>query len=98
MAANFDFIRRLGAGHFGEVWLAEDTGLGVPRAVKLIRPDKIINKSNFFQEAQVLKLVEHTNIGKVEDTGTMNDGNIYVAMEYLPKGSPRMKQKVLMCI
>jgi serine/threonine protein kinase len=87
MAAKFDFIRRLGAGHFGEVWLATETGLAVQRAVKLIPPDKIISSSNFFQEAQLLKRVEHPSIVRVEDTGTLSDGTIYVAMEYLKKGS-----------
>jgi len=87
MAANFDFIRRLGAGHFGEVWLATDTGLAVRRALKLIPKDKIINPKNFFQEAQLLKQVEHASIVRVEDTGTLTDGTIYVAMEYLAAGS-----------
>jgi serine/threonine protein kinase len=87
MAANFDFIRRLGSGHFGEVWLATDTGLAVQRAIKLIPPDKIINPSNFFQEAQFLKKVEHPSIVRVEETGTLSDGTIYVAMEYVAKGS-----------
>jgi serine/threonine protein kinase len=87
MAATFDFIRRLGSGHFGEVWLATDTGLGVQRAVKLIRPDKIINPSNFFHEAQLLKMAEHPSIVRVEETGTLSDDTIYVAMGYLSKGS-----------
>jgi len=87
MAASFDYIKRLGAGHFGEVWLATETGLAVQRAVKLIPPDKVLDPSNFFQEAQLLKMVEHASIVRVEDTGTLSDGTIYVAMEYLPKGS-----------
>lgn len=86
MAASFDYIRRLGAGHFGEVWLATDTGLAVQRAVKLISPDKILDPSNFFREAQLLKLVEHASIVRVEDTGTLSNGTIYVAMEYFAEG------------
>ncbi len=53
----------------------------------MIPPSKIINQTNFFHEAQILKLVEHPNIVKVEETGTLDDGRIYVAMEYLSKGS-----------
>ena len=87
MAVSFDFIRRLGSGHFGEVWLVNDIGLGTQRAVKLIPPDKILSSANFFQEAQLLKLAEHPSIVKVDDTGTIEDGRIYVAMEYLEKGS-----------
>lgn len=87
MAVSFDFQVRLGAGHFGEVWRVIDTGLGAQRALKLIPPSKVLDPDNFFHEAQVLKAVEHPNIVCVEDTGQMDDGRIYVAMEYLPKGS-----------
>lgn len=87
MAVNFDFIRRLGAGYFGEVWLAIDTGLNVERAVKLIPPTKVLNPGNFFQEAQTLKALEHQNIIRVEETGTLQGGRIYVSMEFLKKGS-----------
>ncbi len=84
MAVGFDFKERLGAGHFGEVWRVIDTGLNAERALKLILPTKVPNPANFFHEAQVLKAAEHPNLVKVEDTGTMADGRIYVAMEYLP--------------
>jgi serine/threonine protein kinase len=87
MAANFDLREKLGVGHFGEVWLAVDTGLNVERAVKLIPPSKVLNPKNFFHEAQILKAAEHQNVVRVEETGKMSDGRIYVAMEYLPKGS-----------
>lgn len=87
MAEKFDFQKRLGAGHFGEVWLANDTGLNAVRAIKLIPPSKVLNPTNFFHEAQILKAAEHPNVIKVEETGTLSDGRIYVGMEYLPKGS-----------
>lgn len=84
---DFDFQQRLGAGHFGEVWLAIDTGLNVKRAVKLIPPDRVPDKNNFFREAQLLKQSEHPNIVRVEATEIMPDGRVCVAMEYLPKRS-----------
>ncbi len=87
MAVAFDYKERLGSGHFGEVWRAIDIGLGAERAVKLISPSQVLNPTNFFQEAQTLKAAEHPNVVRVEDTGTLEDGRIYVAMEYLPKGS-----------
>lgn len=87
MAAGYDFKKRLGSGYFGEVWLAIDTGLQTERAVKLIPPDKVVNTKNFFHESQILKSAEHANVVKIEETGTMADGRLYVAMEYLPKGS-----------
>lgn len=87
MAVNFDLQRRLGTGRFGEVWFAIETGLDIPLAVKLILPSNVLNPENLFQEAQILKAVEHPNIVRVEDTGRMADGRIYVSMEYLSKGS-----------
>jgi len=87
VAAAFDFHERLGAGHFGEVWRVTDTGLGVVRALKVIAPAKVLNPTNYFHEAQMLKAAEHPNVVKVEETGKFADGRIYVAMEYLPKGS-----------
>lgn len=87
MSASFEKLSRLGAGYFGEVWLARETGLDVIRALKIIPKAKAINPSNFFQEAQILKAAEHPNVVRVEDTGMMKDGSIYVAMEYLKAGS-----------
>lgn len=83
MAANFQRLRRLGGGHFGEVWLARDTGLNTLRALKVIPKDRLSNPHNFFQEAQTLKIAEHPNVVRAEDTGLMEDDSVYVAMEYL---------------
>ena len=87
MAGAFDFLERLGAGHFGEVWRVIDTGLNAERALKVIPSSKVLDPSNFFHEAQTLKAVEHANIVKVEETGELAGDRIYVAMEYLPRGS-----------
>ncbi len=87
MAADFEYHRRLGSGHFGEVWLVTDKGLNAVRALKIIPKDKIINSNNFFLEAQTLKAAEHPNIVRVEETGSFENGSIYVAMEYLRRGS-----------
>lgn len=87
MAGDFDFHERLGAGHFGEVWRVTDTGLNAVRALKLIPPAKVINPSNFFHEAQILQEVAHPNVVAIKETGEMADGRLYVAMDFLKKGS-----------
>ena len=87
MPKKFDWKKRLGRGYFGEVWLVVDLGLQIERAIKIIRPSKIPDHSNFFREAQLLRKVAHPNVVQVEETGTLENGNIYVAMEFLPKGS-----------
>lgn len=85
--AAFQYIKRLGSGYFGEVWSVVDTGLDAIFALKLIPPDKVINPLNFHQEAQTLKAAEHNNIVKVFEAGEMDDGTIYVKMEFLENGS-----------
>ena len=87
MSVGFDFKKRLGAGHFGEVWHAVDLGLNSECALKCIPPDKVINKKNFYQEAQTLKAAEHANIVRVNETGKLDDDRIYVSMEFLANGS-----------
>jgi serine/threonine protein kinase len=94
MAVSFDFKKRLGSGYFGEVWLAIDVGLNASCALKCISPDKIINKDNFFQEAQVLKMAEHPNIVQVKETGRLDDGRIYVAMDICVAEVSKMKPRV----
>jgi len=87
MADKFDFIRRLGSGHFGEVWLVHETGLDIRVALKIIPPHKFINVNNIFHEAQILQLSQHDNVVKVLDTGKINNGSVYISMEYLERGS-----------
>ncbi len=80
-------IKRLGEGFFGEVWLAYSRPLAANVALKIIRPDSIYNRRNFFAEAQTLHLLTHPNIVQVKDAGKFENGSIYIAMEYLEKGS-----------
>jgi serine/threonine protein kinase len=87
VAGKFDYRKRLGAGHFGEVWLVTDTTLDTERAVKVIPPDKVPNQRNFFQESQILQAVAHPNVVQIYEAGTLKSGRLYVAMEYLRKGS-----------
>lgn len=87
MPQQFDYIKRLGSGHFGEVWLAKETGLDAIVAVKKIPQHKIPNPTNMFQEAQVLKSAQHQNVVQVYDTGQFSDKSVYISMEYHPRGS-----------
>ena len=93
MSIGFDFKKRLGAGYFGEVWLAIDLGLCSECAVKCIPPDKVINKDNFYQEAQTLKAAEHPNIVAVTETGELDDNRIYVVMEIFLTEAWKTKHK-----
>lgn len=80
-------IRRLGGGYFGEVWLVHDRALNRLVAVKFVRPDRIHDPTNFYHEPQTLVELEHRHIVKVFEAGTLQDGRLYVSMEYLASGS-----------
>ena len=64
-----------------------DRALGAERAVKLVRPDRIHDPTNFYAEPQTLVELKHPNIVEVHDAGTLPDGRIYIAMEFLKAGS-----------
>jgi serine/threonine protein kinase len=85
--SKFQFIKRLGAGAFGEVALYYDSNLGVQRALKIIPPENISNMTNFFAEAQTLIEVKNPHVVEVYEADRLDDGKIYIAMEYLKRGS-----------
>lgn len=87
MAAQFQFQQRLGAGHYGEVWLVYDQALAIERALKCVDPGKITTPQNFYAEAQILREVAHPNIVRAEEAGELDDGRLYIAMEFMPHGS-----------
>ncbi len=85
--ADYERLERLGAGNFGEVWLVYDHALDIRRAVKYIPKSSIQDPTNFYKEPQTLMALRHENIVRVEDAGKTSDGTLYVAMEYLQRGS-----------
>jgi len=84
-----DYIKkqRLGRGCFGEVWLARHEGFAIDFAVKFIPDTNILSPTEFYREPRLLKALEHPNIVKVHDTGRLANGDLFVAMEYLKRGS-----------
>ena len=85
--SEFEWRRELGEGQFGVVWLATDRALGVERAVKIIPAERILDQDRVYEEAQTLRELSHDNVVRVEDAGRLDNGGIYVAMEYVERGS-----------
>lgn len=83
----YEPIRRLGAGAFGEVWLVFDRALAVNLAVKTVQPSRILTPTNFYHEPQTLRALQHDKVVAVEAAGRLADGRLYIAMEFLPQGS-----------
>ncbi len=89
----YRFIRKIGEGGMGQVWLAEQTEpLRRQVALKLIRSgtfdDALLRR--FQAERQSLALMDHPAIAKVFDAGATANGQPYFVMEYVP-GEPITK-------
>ena len=83
----YRFVRKLGEGGMGQVWLAEQTApLQRLVAIKLIRAgvsDHVLLE-RFESERQALARMNHPAIAKVYDAGTTPEGTPYFVMEYVP--------------
>jgi serine/threonine protein kinase len=90
----FEFIRCLGKGAFGEVWLATDLNLRKERAVKLLPRDRYTEGSieMLLREARLMaQLPRHRNRVQVH---SLSPGitNCFLVMEYVEGGS--LKQQI----
>lgn len=82
--------KRLGGGHFGEVFLAHDRALACNKAIKLVQiadPSEIMQKLG---EAQILDKCRHKHIVQINEANVFNvsgDKILVLDLEYLPEGS-----------
>ncbi len=86
----YKIIRKIGEGGMGEVYIAEHIHIEKRVALKLLRPEVLSNQEavqRFRQEARSASSIGHENIIQIDDFGTLADGRIYMAMEYL-EGAP----------
>lgn len=86
MISRYRVVRRLGAGGMGEVLLAEDTELERLVALKLMSAElaKDANqRKRFRSEAKAASGLNHPNIGVIYEVGETEDGQPFLAMEYI---------------
>jgi serine/threonine protein kinase/WD40 repeat protein len=90
VAGRYKLLKRIGEGGMGTVWLAEQTR-PVHRkvALKIIKPSMERRRviARFEAERRVLAMMDHPNIARVLDAGTMRGGQPYFVME-LVEGVP----------
>jgi serine/threonine-protein kinase len=83
----YRFVRQLGRGGMGTVWLAERDGAGFEHrvAIKLIKPGVMIEAlvDRFRRERQILARLNHPHIARLYDGGETADGQPYIVMEYV---------------
>jgi eukaryotic-like serine/threonine-protein kinase len=82
--------RRIGAGAFATVWLADDEALESWVAIKVLadnwahQPDV---RARFEQEAQILRRADSERLVRVFDIGELPDGRPYLVMTYADGGT-----------
>ena len=83
---DFEIQAELGRGGMGVVYLARQLSLGRPVALKVLPKEMAkdeVTLARFQQEISVLGHCEHPNIVKILASGTLPNGQLYYAMEYV---------------
>ena len=83
--AHYRVRRLIGEGGIGLVFLAEDTHLARPVAIKVIRPEQANApevRGRFIREAQATAAIKHDHIVTIYQVGRDHDV-LFLAMEYL---------------
>src|SRR5688572_16135692 len=87
--SRYHIIRALGVGGMGAVYQAWDAELGVPLAIKVIRPDVMDDpgvaeevERRFKRELLLAREVTHPNVVRIHDLGEI-DGIKYITMTYV---------------
>jgi eukaryotic-like serine/threonine-protein kinase len=81
----YEILSLLGAGGMGEVYLAQDTQLRRPVAIKLLPPEFSQHKDRlrrFEQEAHAVAALNHPNIAHIYEIGEA-EGLHFIGMEYV---------------
>ncbi|HEU4342753.1 MAG TPA: serine/threonine-protein kinase [Candidatus Binatia bacterium] len=83
----YRLIERLGDGGLGEVYLAEqEEPIRRKVALKLIKTEMNTPEvaARFESEIRAVGILDHPNIARALDAGTVGDGRPYCVMEYVP--------------
>src|SRR5512140_1478921 len=86
LISHYRVVRRLGAGGMGEVYLAQDTLLERPVALKVMSPElaKDTNQRKRFRtEAKAVSGLSHPHICVIHEVGETGDARPFLAMEYV---------------
>ncbi len=85
LISHYRLLRKLGEGGMGDVYLAEDTVLGRPVALKFL-PESLLRdserRSRLFREARAAALIDHPNVCAVHEIDEV-DGHPFLVMAYI---------------
>ena len=85
VGSRYAFVKELGRGGMGAVYLAEDKELDRLVAIKVLNTPEATDdlRARMIREAQIIARLEHPGIVPVHDAGTLPDGRIFYAMKYV---------------
>ena len=85
VGSRYAFVKELGRGGMGAVYLAEDKQLDRLVAIKVLNTPEATDdlRARMIREAQIIARLEHPGIVPVHDAGTLPDGRIFYAMKYV---------------
>ncbi len=81
----YRIISELGKGGMGQVFKAHDNVLDIDVALKMIRPEFLMNKkmiARFKQEILLAREITHENVSRIHDFGDV-DGIKFISMEFI---------------
>jgi len=81
----YRIISELGKGGMGQVFKAHDSVLDIDVALKMIRPEFLLNEkmiSRFKQEILLAREITHENVSRIYDFGEV-DGTKFISMEFI---------------
>ena len=87
--AHYRIVSKLGEGGMGAVYLADDTRLDRPVALKILPPEFARDPermNRFLQEAKLASALNHPNVAYIHEIGEA-EGAWFLAMEYV-EGAP----------
>ena len=83
VGTRYAFVKELGRGGMGTVYLAEDKELDRLVALKVLHTPEGELRRRMNREAQIIARLEHPGIVPVHDIGTLPDGRFFYAMKYV---------------
>ena len=86
LSPDFEVVRTLGEGTTSRVYLARESALGRPVAIKVLRPHlacDVIARKRFDREARSAAGLHHTNIAAVYRVGVIDSMVPYLVMELI---------------
>ena len=103
----YEFVRKIGAGGSGVVYLATDTLLQRPVVLKLLKRGALTLeqvRATQLREARLASAIEHPNVCAIYEVGIADD-EAFIVMQYIPgksldkiiAGGPSSLELVLSC-